>query len=311
VRKRILIALVVVLALAATASLVWATSVSLTVVSDTGVMVYGPLTSYAGLDDAAWGTPNPAVATWVHGSWPSIPDATWISTALYTEDPVNDSWRWFSTTFELCAGAYNIDATVQLAATSDNAEEFYFNGSFVGSDGEVQGTFIDDWEWQTIISYPITPQEGVNTLDFIVRNYAQPGGSPTSNPTGLIYKAEITYDCPIQVDIDIKPGSDPNCFNNDGHGVIPVAILGSADFDVTSIDPATVELESLAVRMVGKSDKLLAHIEDVNNDSFDDLVVQIEDVDGIWSAGTTLATVTGALFDGTPIVGQDYVCITQ
>lgn len=115
----------------------------------------------------------------------------------------------------------------------------------------------------------------------------------------------------IEVVIDIKPGSDPNCFNNDGHGVIPVAILGSADFDVTSIDPGTVQLEGLLVRMVGKSDKLLAHIEDVNNDGFDDLVVQIEDVDGIWSAGTTLATVTGALFDGTPIVGQDYVCITQ
>lgn len=116
---------------------------------------------------------------------------------------------------------------------------------------------------------------------------------------------------PCEVAIDIKPGSDPNCFNNDGHGVIPVAILGSADFDVMSIDPGTVQLEGLAVRKVGKSDKLLAHIEDVNGDTFDDLVVQIEDVDGIWTAGTTLATLTGALYDGTPIVGQDYVCITQ
>ena len=35
------------------------------------------------------------------------------------------------------------------------------------------------------------------------------------------------------VAIDIKPGSDPNCFNNDGHGVIPVAILSSTDFDAT------------------------------------------------------------------------------
>ena len=41
---------------------------------------------------------------------------------------------------------------------------------------------------------------------------------------------------PIAVQIDIKPGSDPNCFNLNGNGVIPVAILGSADFDATEVD---------------------------------------------------------------------------
>ena len=35
---------------------------------------------------------------------------------------------------------------------------------------------------------------------------------------------------PTDVEIDIKPGSDPNCFNNNGHGVIPVAILSSNNF---------------------------------------------------------------------------------
>ncbi len=60
----------------------------------------------------------------------------------------------------------------------------------------------------------------------------------------------------IPVTIDIKPGSEPNCFNNDGHGVIPVAILGSAEFDVTTIDAGSVMLEGLAVKAVGKSNKL-------------------------------------------------------
>ena len=40
--------------------------------------------------------------------------------------------------------------------------------------------------------------------------------------------------------IDIKPGSDPNCININGHGVIPVAILGSEDFDVSLVDPDTL-----------------------------------------------------------------------
>jgi hypothetical protein len=114
------------------------------------------------------------------------------------------------------------------------------------------------------------------------------------------------------VDIDIKPGSDPNCFNNDGHGVIPVAILGSADFDVTQINPSTVELEGLAIRAVGKSNKLLAHIEDVNGDGFPDLVVKIEDTDGTFTSGAGTAAVTGNLleeFNGTEFQGTDFICI--
>jgi hypothetical protein len=113
----------------------------------------------------------------------------------------------------------------------------------------------------------------------------------------------------VEVDIDIKPGSDPNCFNNDGHGVIPVAILGAADFDVTQIDPSTVQLEGLAVGARGKSNKLMAHVEDINSDGFDDLVVQIEDVDGAFTSGSGVATLTGQLWDGTAIEGSDEICV--
>ena len=115
----------------------------------------------------------------------------------------------------------------------------------------------------------------------------------------------------LQVSIDIKPGSDPNCFNNNGHGVIPVAILGSADVSVAQVDAATVQLEQMTIRMVGKSNRPLSHYEDVNGDRFVDLVVQIEDVDGVFQRGTTVATLTGRLLDGTPIEGQDTVCITR
>ncbi len=104
----------------------------------------------------------------------------------------------------------------------------------------------------------------------------------------------------IQVDIDIKP-----CVNNDGNGVIPVAILGAADFDVTQVDPSTVQLEGLSVASQGKSGKLMAHVANVNGDEFDDLIIQIEDVDGTFTSGTGTATLTGHLFDGTPFQGSD------
>jgi hypothetical protein len=46
----------------------------------------------------------------------------------------------------------------------------------------------------------------------------------------------------ITVKMDIKPGSCPNPLNLKSKGVLPVAILGSKDFNVKDIDPATIVL---------------------------------------------------------------------
>ena len=113
----------------------------------------------------------------------------------------------------------------------------------------------------------------------------------------------------MNVEIDIKPGSDPNCFNINGHGVIPVAILGSADLDVRQVDASTCSLEGLSLKVAGKSNKLMAHVEDVNGDGYDDLILQIEDVDAAFEEGDTIATLTGKLLDGTTIEGSDTICI--
>ncbi len=45
------------------------------------------------------------------------------------------------------------------------------------------------------------------------------------------------------VNVDIKPRSCPNPFNPKSNGVVPVAVLGTEEFDVTTIDPATVMLD--------------------------------------------------------------------
>ncbi len=44
------------------------------------------------------------------------------------------------------------------------------------------------------------------------------------------------------VPVDIKPGGCPNPLNIGSRGVLPVAILGTSDLDVTAIDPKTVTL---------------------------------------------------------------------
>ncbi|UCD40355.1 MAG: hypothetical protein JSV87_02140, partial [Candidatus Bathyarchaeota archaeon] len=46
----------------------------------------------------------------------------------------------------------------------------------------------------------------------------------------------------IPVAVDIKPGSWPNPLQLNGKGVLPVAICGAEDFDVTTIDPTTLRL---------------------------------------------------------------------
>ena len=85
----------------------------------------------------------------------------------------------------------------------------------------------------------------------------------------------ITSSAQVEVAIDIKPGSDPNSINLKSKGLIPVAILGSADFDVTDVD-----VTSLAFGPDGAStahdlnDPLVYadHLQDVNFDGYVDLV---------------------------------------
>jgi hypothetical protein len=51
---------------------------------------------------------------------------------------------------------------------------------------------------------------------------------------------------PRPVPVDIKPQSCPNPLNVKDKGVVPVAILGTEGFDVSQIDPASVELEGVS-----------------------------------------------------------------
>jgi len=112
----------------------------------------------------------------------------------------------------------------------------------------------------------------------------------------------------VQVQIDVKPGSDPNCFNINGHGVIPVAILGSASFDVSTIDSNSLSFGGLTVRVRGNRLPSCG-LEDSNDDGFTDLVCQFEDDPLNWDQGNDSTVLIGSLFDGTAFEGSDSICI--
>lgn len=109
----------------------------------------------------------------------------------------------------------------------------------------------------------------------------------TANPLAFPCDSDPTI-----VLIDIVPGSPINSINNDGKGVIPVAILGSTGFDVTTIIPESLSFDGMSVAVRGK-DKILCHIADVNTDGYDDLVCLFEDEDGVLVEGSGTGTVTG------------------
>jgi hypothetical protein len=111
------------------------------------------------------------------------------------------------------------------------------------------------------------------------------------------------------VSIDVKPGSFPSCFNSDGKGSIPVAILGTASLDVTLIDPSTLKLDDQPVK-THKRGTPLFDIDDINGDGIDDMVIKFKDKE-VYSMSDTVATLTGQLFDGQPIEGTDSICITR
>jgi hypothetical protein len=120
------------------------------------------------------------------------------------------------------------------------------------------------------------------------------------------FVAKIQFVTPVS--IDIKPGSFPNSINLGSNGVVSVAILGSATFDASQIDPLTVTMADAKVKLKGKGTPM-ASLQDVNGDGFLDLVVQVSTSTLVLTATDTEATVEGATVDGTSFRGKDSVRI--
>lgn len=140
--------------------------------------------------------------------------------------------------------------------------------------------------------------------------------------SGIFYDNIAFGVAPIAVSLDIKPGSCPNPINGVSQGVLPVAVLGTAGFDVNNVDVSSLRLEGIAPLRSAYDDVAapfggqLCGCSTVGPDGFGDLTLKFETQDifnalGPMPGGERVLTLTGTLLDGTPIEGQDCVVIIR
>jgi probable HAF family extracellular repeat protein len=113
----------------------------------------------------------------------------------------------------------------------------------------------------------------------------------------------------LDIAIDIKPGSDTNSINLRYAAIVPVAILGSEDFDVLTVDPNTVCF-GLDPDDRSRSDCTESHDQghfdkDVNDDGYLDLVMHFDNHRTWIGLGESEACLTGETLDGEHFHGCD------
>lgn len=135
------------------------------------------------------------------------------------------------------------------------------------------------------------------------------------------------------VPFDIKPTSCPNPLNSKSGGVLPTALLGTPDFDVTEIDPESITLEGVSPLRWSLEDVATPFepyldkpmdayaCNELTADGLEDLTLKFdyrEIVDaldakyGPLSKGQVLKlTIEGQTLDGLPFIGEDVMIVVK
>ncbi len=146
----------------------------------------------------------------------------------------------FGTVFKLALGG-TLTTLYNFCSDSGCADGKYpTTGLIQGSDGNLYGTIPNGGGSGYGIAFRVITGEGPNPF--------------------------------LDVSIDIKPGDRTNTINLGSHGVVPVAILGSATFDPMTVDPTTVALAGAHVATRGRGVPM-TDVSDVNHDGYPDLML--------------------------------------
>ncbi|UCG16211.1 MAG: hypothetical protein JSV19_13045 [Phycisphaerales bacterium] len=134
-------------------------------------------------------------------------------------------------------GATPAGAVINIAITG--GEDFYFTGNHDRN--------FDYDVWVYVARGPCTSDaecdDGLfcNGAETCVDGVCQPGVDPCPDQDCDEENDECIGGVEV-VSLDIKPGTCPNRVNLKGHGLVPVALVGTSDFDAMDVDLASVLL---------------------------------------------------------------------
>ena len=156
------------------------------------------------------------------------------------------------------------------------------------------------WTWAGISNAAVT---GVGSLDF----------EQVDGHFAIIAQASNLFGGhgPTAMTIDIKPGDSKNIISASSGRVIPVAIYGSSDLNVTAINPRTIKLNGVDVMLVGKSDKSLCHQTDINDDGYEDLVCDVRTTGFKVGEGEFKIILKAATYKGESLIGEGRIEIVN
>ena len=172
---------------------------------------------------------------------------------------------------------YGTEFIVEDGTIDPSGDFFTVNGI-----GMLTGTYADG----TTISILVFSSE-YNDVPIYLVDTSTPSGGPVE----------------VEVQIDIKPCDDLNRINLDSKGLVPVAVLGTDDFDAATVDPAMVEFAG--------AEPVCSKLKDVNHDGYDDMIFNFRTQDLDLDQDSTEATLMGQTTQGVLIEGSDEVQIVS
>lgn len=228
------------------------------------------------------------------------------------------------------AQVLNINFTID----SNDAGRLTFFYDRYGSDRDI--LLFDGEEFATV-----SGSEGAFMQFSFNLGFVQPGehtitiaydGGGAENGHYIDYLKLVLVSARVDIAVDIKPTSCPNPLNIKSKGILPVAILGTNEFDVTQVASDTVRLEGVApVRWAledvaspfepfqNKGD-CFADCNEVGVDGFVDLTLKFDTQELVSALGNIedgechVLTLTGDLkpeYGVVPIEGEDVVLILR